>query len=120
MVGGDIKSLPGLSIANRSEHGFHKVKEVKVWSRRGRIFQVGVSQGYRGLIDGAIGIGSTIGQIEGWCSCEVVEGKYESLVAYGTEGWSFFVEEPFGGDRNMNRNARVTSIWIYSLAAAVP
>jgi hypothetical protein len=50
---------------------------------------VGVSEGYRGQVDGRIGIGSTLGDVEDWCACKVDRGKYKTLIATGMPGLSF-------------------------------
>jgi hypothetical protein len=92
---------------------------VKVWVRHGVVDQVGVYAGYHGLLDGKIGIGSTIAEIEDWCGCRVEEDEEENLIAPGRTGWCFNTEY-WAGDHtgSTNRNAAVNMIFVFSLTRA--
>ena len=95
--------------------GLYTFPSVKIWSREGIILQIGVSEGYRGLLDGKIGIGSTIAEVEEWSNCKVIEGQYDELVVAGKDGWSFETTEWNGNHKvSMNRYARITSIFVTS------
>jgi len=86
---------------------------VRVWTRQGVVDQVGVSVGYKGLLDGKIGIGSTIAEIEDWCGCPVEEDEEDNLIAFGRPGWCFETDA-WVGDHTVssNRNAVVNAIFV--------
>jgi hypothetical protein len=91
-------------------------QSLKVWSAAGRVIQVGVYDGYRGLIEGRIGIGSSIVDIEEWCGCSVTEDAEDNLIVAARPGWCFETEPWTGGHSvTMNRNARVTAIFVHRL-----
>jgi hypothetical protein len=94
--------------------GFHKLQSASVWSARGLVVQIGIYEGYRGLIDGKIGIGSSVPEVEAWCGCKVVEDEEDDLIAIGRPGWSFETEE-WGGDHTVgtNRSARINAIFVF-------
>jgi hypothetical protein len=89
---------------------------VKVWVRDGVVDQVGVYVGYHGLLDGKIGIGSTIAEIEDWCGSQVEEDEEDNLIAPGRPGWCFDTEY-WVGDLTVstNRNAAVNQICVLSI-----
>jgi hypothetical protein len=89
---------------------------VKVWVHHGVVDQVGVYVGYHGLLDGKIGIGSTIAEIEDWCGCQVEEYEEDNLIAPGRPGWCFDTEY-WVGDLTVssNRNKAVNQIFVLSI-----
>ena len=84
---------------------------VKVWVRQGVVDKVGVYAGYHGLLDGKIGFGSTIAEIEDWCRGQVEEDEEDNLIAPESPGWCFDTEY-WVGDHTVssNRNAAVNQI----------
>jgi hypothetical protein len=116
MIGSKIEGMLAQAGLPPSEviYGFHKLQSAKVWSARGLVVQIGVYEGYRGLLGGKIGIGSTIAEVGDWCGCKVAEDVDDTLIATGRPGWSFETDE-WGGDHTIgtNRNARVTAIFVF-------
>jgi hypothetical protein len=89
---------------------------VKVWVRNGVVDQIGVYAGYHGLLDGKIGIGSTIAQVEDWCGSPVEEDEEDNLIAPGSHGWCFDTEDWVGElTVSSNRNAAVKQIFVLSI-----
>ena len=88
---------------------------VKVWSQNGIVQQIEVDQGYRGLLETRIGIGSTIVEVENSFESEVIEDEEDNLVVKGQRGWSFETEHWVNGQSvDTNRTARISSILVQS------
>ncbi len=89
---------------------------VVVWLHAERIAQIGVSGGYRGLLRGTIGIGSTIREI-GDALGSVTEDEQDNLVVDGLPGLCFETEKWRGmpGRETVegNLDARVTEIYVF-------
>lgn len=124
------RSAAGISIGNKirdlleqarplqtEEHGgllIHDFGAAKVWSENGFVTQIGLYQGYKGLVDQKIGIGSTIGEIEDHFGCKVAEDQEDNLVVTGSRGWCFESEE-WVSDTTVegNRQAHVCAIFVF-------
>jgi hypothetical protein len=90
---------------------------VALWVRDGRVAQIGVSQGYSGLLQGGIGIGSMIADIHALLG-SVGEDDDDNLVVVGIVGWCFETEEWLSGRRpKENPSVRVTEIYVFPVAA---
>ena len=91
----------------------YSVGVVLLWVRAGTIHQIGVIGGYRGRIDGRIGIGSTIADVEDAFG-RVLEDDEDNLVVSSLPGWCFETE-PWvdGDDLRQNRFARITAIYVF-------
>ena len=94
--------------------GFHRFPSVKVWSTEGTVRMVGVSEGYRGLVDGRIGVGSSLQDVEDWCAGKVDRGKYNTLIATGRAGLSFITER-WNDDQQVGIDPtdRLTAIFVH-------
>lgn len=116
-IGESIERIPNLSeiiTEMGGVYGFHKFNSVKVWSRSGIVVQMGVSEGYRGMVGNRIGIGSTIADVESWTGSEVAEGEDDELIAVGSAGWSFEMTEWNGTHKlGLNREARIVAIFVH-------
>jgi hypothetical protein len=103
--------------ASGEHHGFHRFPSIKVWSIEGTVRMVGVSEGYRGQVDGRIGIGSTLGDVEDWCACKVDRGKYNTLIATGMPGLSFITDISEGWNDDVqvgiDPTDRLTTIFVH-------
>jgi hypothetical protein len=119
-IGCEIKALltvPEPVLRPVQKYEFHQFQSVKVWSVSGVIVQIGALEGYRGLLDGKIGIGTTIAEVEDWGACTVTEGEYDELIAAGKPGWSFETEQWNGNHKiDMNRDSRITAIFVHRIA----
>jgi hypothetical protein len=113
---GALSSVPEPALRSDQIYRFHHFQSVRVLSVRGIVVQVGALEGYRGLLDGKIGIGSTIAEVEEWCACRVEEGEDDELVATGMSGWCFETDEWKGNHTvAMNRESRITAIFVHAM-----
>lgn len=107
--------LPG------SERTRHDFGPISIWEARGRVEQIRLSEGYRGMLDGIIGIGSTIAEVERHFGRPVEEAEEDELVVQDFDGWCFETEGwalPSGTPRD-NSSARVTKLFVFG-ASPVP
>ena len=116
-IGTEVRGLLASARPTQSSgqrFGFHQFPSVKVWSIDGTIVQVGLSEGYQGLIAGRIGVGSTLADVEDWCACQIRVGKFNTLIAPGTSGLSFITDR-YNDDRQIGISPldRITSIFVH-------
>jgi hypothetical protein len=117
-VGGEIADVLAQSQPSQTEkranYIVHEFGAVKIWSLDGVINQIGVYDGYHGMLDDRIGVGSTIAEVEAWCGCQVVEDDEDNLVASGRPGWSFETEQ-WTHDHAVasNRGVRINAIFVF-------
>jgi hypothetical protein len=118
VVGSSINGLLSQAHPSKTEHlsacVIYSFPSVKVWAVDGSVDQVGVYSGYRGLLEHAIGIGSTVAVVETWCQCEVEEDDNDNLIVPSKPGWCFETE-PWSRDHSIgaNRNSHITAIFVY-------
>ncbi len=98
----------------------HDFGPVKVWANDGVIIQVGVYFGYRGALQDAIRVGSTLSDVEDCLGCSVQEDEDDNLVVPNSPGWCFETEE-WKSPKTVsdNRGARIASIfslWVSSIS----
>jgi hypothetical protein len=107
-----IATLPG---TGRTRRDFGPIS---VWEARGRIERIRVSEGYRGRLDGIIGIGTTIADVERHFGKPVEEDEEDNLVVQGLDGWCFETEPwaaPSGSPRE-NSSALITELFVFGFA----
>lgn len=90
---------------------------VRVWIRSGRIFQIGLRDGYKGFLSGTeLGIGSPLGYVVQEVG-PVIEDDEDNLVVPDLPGWSFettpWIERPGGGVPEENLAATITEIFVH-------
>ncbi len=86
---------------------------VTLWVRDGRIQQVSVQAPYEGKIAGAIGIGSTIHDVEQALG-PVVQDREDNLAVTGSPGWCFETVRWTAGGSRSNRQAAIAEIFVFS------
>jgi len=91
-------------IQRRKDSVVYSLHAVKVWTRNDLVYQIGVYEGYRGVMPEGIGVGSTISEVEDRFHCDVVEDPDGDLVTPCFPGWSFDTAE-WNGSRNMNEKS---------------
>ena len=67
------------------------------------------------MLDGVIGIGTTIAEVEGHFGRPVEEDEEDNLVVQGLDGWCFETEvwaSPSGTPRE-NSSARITELFVF-------
>jgi hypothetical protein len=107
-----IGTLPG---TGRIRYDFGPIS---IWEANGRIKQLRVSEGYRGKLDGVVGIGTTVAEVESHFGKAVEEDEEDSLIVQGVDGWCFETESwssPSGTARE-NPFARITELFVYGSA----
>jgi hypothetical protein len=94
----------------------HDLGAVKVWSRDSIITQIGVYRGYRGILQPAIHIGSTVSDVEQVFSCSVKEDAEDNLIVPNSPGWCFETEA-WGARHTVsdNRNAKIVAIFVFKI-----
>jgi hypothetical protein len=98
---------------HRSEWATYVFEAVDVTVHSGRVSEVCVRTGYTGKLMGAIGIGSTIADVERAIG-EVKQDEFDNLVAAAADGWSFETSEWRGQSVQKNRGARIVSMCVYA------
>jgi hypothetical protein len=89
---------------------------VAVWVRGVHIAQIGVFRGYRGLMQGGVGIGSTLSEVQAVMGT-ISEDDDDNLVVSGSPGWCFETEEWLAGRRPIeNPSVRVTEIYVFPIS----
>jgi hypothetical protein len=88
---------------------------VRVWVRGAVIEQIGVSQGYKGLLNGVIGVGATIAEVERHFNSPVEEDDEDNLIVRGATGWCFETEE-WHGNHSIRENFDRCIAWIFVFA----
>jgi hypothetical protein len=87
---------------------------VKIWSENAIVAQIGVFSGYRGTLQPAIRIGSTIADVEDCFGCPVEEDEEDNLVVPTAPGWCFETEEWEKPQTvSNNRNTRIVAIFVF-------
>jgi len=86
---------------------------VQIWLRAGRVDQIGVRKGYRGRLNGTIGIGSSIRDVEAAIG-PVSEDEEDNLIVLRSPGWCFETEQWRGHDLADNGDAPITYIWVFA------
>jgi len=87
---------------------------VNLWVKGNRVTQIGVSGKYQGTINGSVGIGSSIRDIQNTLG-QVVEDEEDNLTVPSISGWCFETEQ-WQERKELARNldARVTEILVYA------
>jgi len=86
---------------------------VTIWIKEGTVHQIGVRSGYKGSLDGVVGIGSTVAEVAGNLG-DVTEDEYDNLVVASRPGWCFETTEwQNGHEVKYNFDARITDIFVH-------
>ena len=86
---------------------------VDLWVKAGAIFQIGLYQGYRGLIDRRIGIGSTLAELERELG-RVSEDDDDNLVVAGVHGFCFETDHwKAGREPQENPDAVISQLYVF-------
>jgi hypothetical protein len=115
-VAGLLATIRPQSETKLSNSVKHDLGAVKVWSRDSIITQVGVYPGYRGILQPAIHIGSTISDVEQSFSCSVEEDEEDNLIVPNSPGWCFETEAlEVSHTIRDNRNAKIVAIFVFKI-----
>jgi ribulose 1,5-bisphosphate synthetase/thiazole synthase len=98
---------------HRSDWATYVFEAVDVTAHDGRVAEICVKAGYEGKLAGAIGIGSTIADVERVIG-KVTQDEYDNLVVATVEGWSFETSEWRGNSLQANKAARIVSMCVYA------
>ena len=61
---------------------------IRIWAKKGIVTQIGVYSGYRGKLQSAIPIGSTIADVEDYFGCPIEEDEEDNLIVPNSRGGS--------------------------------
>jgi hypothetical protein len=110
---GDVTSaVRPLQVHERGDWATYVYESLDVSARHGRVSQLCVKQSYTGKLVGAIGIGSTIADVERILG-RVTEDEYDNLIVATVAGWCFETSEWVGPSLKANRSARIVSMCVY-------
>ena len=98
-------------LADAEEHDF---QAIKLWAKNGIVTQIRVYSGYRGILESAIRIGSTIADVEDCFAFSVEEDEADNLIVPNSLGWCFETQA-WGDPKTVanNRNARIVAIFVF-------
>jgi len=104
----------GLAYVEDPPHRIRKypLGSVILWAKAGLVKQIGVVQGYRGMINGRIALGATIADVERELGT-VIEDDEDNLVVPSFPGWGFETEEWSGHELQANKHARIVAIFVF-------
>jgi uncharacterized protein (TIGR02996 family) len=106
-------SVPPNDVEPRSGCDVYRLGPLDLWVADGKVTQVGVYFGYHGRLEGGIGIGSTIKEIEASLGRVFVNMDGDCEVR-GSAGWCFITEPRSGrAGRKPPGRARVTGIFVF-------
>ena len=110
-----LLNIPPLEKTRLSLGEKYDLGSIKVWVENGIVTQVAVYSEYRGMLESAIHIGSTIAEVEAFFGYSVEEDEDDNLIVPGSSGWCFETEhwrEPQVAWNN--RNTRIVAIFVFN------
>jgi hypothetical protein len=106
-----------LSIERVGSNDKYVFDSITVWAETGRVQQVGVRAPYSGLLLDAIGIGSTIADVERQLGV-VSEDDDDNLIVAELPGWCFETEDWLQGRAiGKNGEAKISGIFVFAVVA---
>ena len=91
----------------------YNFNQVVFWANNGRVFQIGVKLGYQGSIQGKVGVGTTIHDVQ-LTFGEVSEDGEDNFIVSNFLGWCFETEVWQNGQEiSKNLNSRITEIFVF-------
>jgi hypothetical protein len=88
---------------------------VDLWIEVGRVIQIGVKRGYHGVVQGAIGIGSSIYDVQLTLG-KVIHDDEDNLTVPTIAGWCFETETwQYGPEIDDNLDSLITKIFVYAI-----
>jgi hypothetical protein len=116
-IGDDARNIvqhAGLTYVEDPPHRLlrYPMGSVILWVMAGCVTQIGVVLGYRGMINGRIGLGATITDVERELGA-VIEDDEDNLIVPSVPGWCFETEQWHGDELQANKLARIVSIFVF-------
>jgi hypothetical protein len=113
-LGASLASVVGNVATEQPNRLKYELGAVTLWARQGRIDQIGVCDGYRGKIEGRIGVGSTLAELHSAFG-SITEDDEDNLVVESLPGCCFETEEWLhGSSPELNGVSKITWIFVFS------